>query len=495
MNTDRVTYTPEEVRQMDGSDGKPFWVSYRGEVYDLTRFKAEHPGGHLIEQVAGSDVEPFWNKWAAHFDSRKVKAVLNESKIGGLTVCHYYAPNEEYANDPPREQQREFHDFCCRTPAASQTHAHVLNQSFLTPNDALYIRSHAPVPYHLSAESHDISFSTSSDDTSRERVVKTTMSLTDIRERFESADVMSILQCAGNRQIDDFKKLGINGFTGTPFQTLKSGMVGNIVWTGVRLDAVLPTLFPSECEEESTSPGSWHVIFNGADEYESSTPLHLVLKAATDGLIAYAMNGEVLLPDHGYPVRVLLPGIAGARSVKWLEGITLSRNPSTAPWNSHYYRSSTGDEIQKLPLNSIILSPDSSAVVQLQEDGTGSVSVQGVAFSGGENTSIRGVEVSADGGTTWTRARLLTEERARYEPTPHSSVGDHSWMRFVAEVPVAVDMGRSKTGDCQHRLTVYSRAIDSVGKVQPETSPNGQRTYLYGGWGAVSLTGITPSRQ
>mmetsp|Transcript_20304 Transcript_20304/g.37691 ORF Transcript_20304/g.37691 Transcript_20304/m.37691 type:complete len:562 (+) Transcript_20304:44-1729(+) len=495
INIARVTYTPEEVRQMDGCNGKPFWVSYRGEVFDLTRFKAEHPGGHLIEQTAGSDVEPFWNKWAAHFDSRKVKAVLNECKIGELSVCHYYEPNTEYASDPPREPQRQFHEFCCVTPASTQTHAHILNQTFLTPNDALYIRSHAPVPNHLTAESHDITFSTSNDTASFGRTLKTNMSLNDIRERFATTDVMSIMQCAGNRQIDDYKKLGINGFTGTPFQTIKSGMVGNTVWTGVRLDAVLPELFPSECAEEVDTPGSWHVIFNGADEYESSTPLNLVLQAATDGLIAYAMNGEALLPDHGYPVRVVLPGLAGARSVKWLEGITLSRQPSTAPWNSHYYRSVTGGHIQKLPLNSIILSPESSTVVQLREDGTGSVSVQGVAFSGGENTSIREVEVSADGGKSWTRARLLTEERARHEPTPSASVGDHSWIRFVAEVPVAVDMRSTKIGGCEHRLTLYSRAIDSLGKVQPEASPGGQRTYLYGGWGAVSLTGITPSEQ
>jgi sulfite oxidase len=486
-------YTPDDVRQMDGSNGKPFWVTYRGEVFDLTKFRAAHPGGKQIEQAAGSDVGPFWEKWAAHFDSNKVKDVLKETKIGNLTVCQLYQRSDEYTQDPPRAPQRLYHDFCCLTPASSQTHPHILSQSFLTPNEALYIRNHAPVPHHLSAKDHDITFSLLSDHKHTNCQSKTkTLSLGDILERFDSTDVVSVMQCAGNRQYDDFKQKGINGFTGTPYQTLKSGMVGNVLWTGIRLDELLPALYPTECDEETKVPGSWHVVFTAADEYESSTPLGLVLEAATDGLLAHKMNGEALLPDHGYPVRAVLPGIAGARNVKWVERVTLSRRPSESPWNTHYYRDHKLEHIQKLPLNSIIFSPGSGSVSQLREDGSGTVSVLGVAYSGGENTSIKCVEVTGDGGKSWTSARLLTEERAGVS---QDSVGDHSWMRFAADVPIKVNASdlRAAEKPCKHVIVINSRAIDSVGKVQP-MRPERQRTYLYNGWGVATVTALLPSR-
>jgi hypothetical protein len=209
------------------------------------------------------------------------------------------------------------------------------------------------------------------------------------------------------------------------------------------------------------------------------------------------MNGEPLLPDHGYPIRAMLPGIAGARSVKWLDGLTLSRTPSNAPWNAHYYRNYKEEHIQTLPLNSILFSPaadDANSVIQLRDDGSGSgsVSVQGVAYSGGENSSIQCVEVTADSGKTWTRARLLTEER---NEVPEDAVGNHSWIRFVAEVPVIVDnsmitdRGDDGISGVKHNrinIKINSRATDSLGTVQSESSGR-QRTYLYDGWGVASL--------
>lgn len=421
-------------------------------------------------------------------------------------MCHRHGTKEEeYAEDPERGPQSLHHAIFSVTPANSETHAHILKQHFLTPNEALYIRSHAPVPAHLTATSHNVAFSLSKRDGSRD--LRTSMSLNELRERFTSTDIISVMQCAGNRQIDDFRKLGANGFTGTPFQAMTSGMVGNVLWRGVRLDALLRSLYPHECREEenhssvhSDSEGIWHVIFTGADEYESSTPLKLLLQASTDCLLAFEMNGSPLLPDHGYPLRAVLPGLAGARSVKWVEGVTLSRAPCDKPWNAHYYRNYKGEQIQTLPLNSIIFSPGKNDLVQLREDGTGSVSVQGVAYSGGGNdsASIDRVEVTGDGGRTWTSARLLTEER---DAVPQAAVGDHSWVRFVAEVPVVVSTdgyGEDTAGQMtvQHQIHLFSRAITSMGQRQPEESPGaewGQRTYLYAGWGSASLTAVMPA--
>ena len=104
--------------------------------------------------------------------------------------------------------------------------------------------------------------------------------------------------------------LGTSGFDGTPFAKIQFGMVGNILWSGVSLKNILENLYPNECQEEKEAQKSqnWHVIFEGADEYETSTPLCHILNDKSGCLIATKMNGEILSADHGYPVRVILPG-------------------------------------------------------------------------------------------------------------------------------------------------------------------------------------------
>ena len=88
------------------------------------------------------------------------------------------------------------------------------------------------------------------------------------------------------------------------------------IGSGVLLKNVLKDMFPTECDDKSNT---WHVIFEGADDYETSTPLSHILDEENDCLLATKMNGENISPDHGYPIRVILPGIAGARNVKWLK--------------------------------------------------------------------------------------------------------------------------------------------------------------------------------
>ena len=77
-------YTKDEVREFDGVDGKPMFVTFRGGVYDVSKFAKAHPGGDFIKQAAGGDVEPFWQKWAYHYHSPKVKQVLKEIRVGTL---------------------------------------------------------------------------------------------------------------------------------------------------------------------------------------------------------------------------------------------------------------------------------------------------------------------------------------------------------------------------------------------------------------------------
>lgn len=132
------------------------------------------------------------------------------------------------------------------------------------------------------------------------------------------------------------------------------------------------------------------------------------------------MNGKTLSPAHGFPVRVIVPGIAGARSVKWLDKITVQKEESQNFYQQKDYKvlppeSENAEEaekywhlvpaIQEMPVNSVVAIPASGGIVKADADGL--VEVRGYALPGGEDGPITRVEVSVDDGETWENAELL----------------------------------------------------------------------------------------
>ena len=483
---DETYYGIDEVRKFDGRNGKPTFVIFRGGVYDVSEFKKEHPGGHFIEQAAGGDVEPFWRKWAYHYQSNKVEEILKKTRVGTLIECvdsskvdDYFKDNLNqleivYKDDPKRTKQ---HKILMQKPFASETLPEALKEYYLTPASALYIRNHAPVPNYLEFASHEIVFSLE-DKNPVETIC--TLSLQDILDKYPSYNVVSVLQCAGNRASEYIKATqGASGFVGTPFEDIQIGMVGNMFWNGVSLQKVLEEIFPNECREERNSAEDrWHVLFQGADEYETSTPLSYILDDKAGCLLSIKMNGELLSSDHGYPVRCILPGIVGARCVKWLQSIKLSKEPSKSPWNSHYYKRKDGSQIQQLPLNSIILSPVNGDTVKKQSDGE--IYVTGIAYHGDSWKSIQRVEISADNGETWVNSNLLVTEAE----TNDSNV-NFGWIRFEASINVPLSNSNSNFSKDSF-ITIMCRAVDTDGEVQPEMSKNGGG-YLYNGWHTIKF--------
>jgi len=440
------------------------WVSYRGGVYDATEFRRIHPGGHIISQAAGADVSAFWDVWAHHHHSPKVGQYLKEIRIGALKEKDdEEATHDPYDSEPVRDAnvQTIFMD----RPYCSETPVEHLGSSYLTSPAALYVRNHAPVPdcaWEPEGESresniqhHEVVFEEG------DAGASPTFTVADLQSRFGTVTVTSILQCAGNRAGEDIKATGNSGFTGSPLERITVGMLGNAQWTGVRLAEVLPALYPKECAAAAQhGGGEWHVVFEGADGYSGSTPLARILDPQNDCILATHMNGEPLSPDHGYPMRALLPGIAGARNVKWLQSISLSRVPVDAPWNEYYYKNRDGEQIQQLPLQSIITDT-------AQKEGTQLLEVRGVAYSGGSGNSIARVEVSSDDGKSWSEATIKTEEVKKDQ-----SSKSFGWVRWTAEVP--------------RTAQVCCRATDTEGKTQCEISPK-QRGYLYNGWSKVKV--------
>ena len=302
-----------------------------------------------------------------------------------------------FENDPSRPtHQPALFD----RPWSSQCALAFLGSRYLTPNDAFYVRNHAPVPIIESDDaaggSAEVAFHVAAAESSLEVAAARTpgkkgsvdtadpaqcvhagggvasLSLAELEARFGTKTVTAVLQCGGSRAREDLAVHGPSGFTGNNSESITCGMIGNAQWSGVPLAKVIRALYPKELLERASAwdakqlqeqqqeaaaakkkqyPGSvavggtcstmnwYHLEFHGADQYYASVPLSHVLDEANDCLLCTRMNGAPLPRDHGYPARVLLPGVVGARNVKWLQRVVLRNDEGLGPWNNHYYNS------------------------------------------------------------------------------------------------------------------------------------------------------------
>lgn len=324
----------------------------------------------------------------------------------------------------------------------------VVATSFLTPNDLFFVRNHGPVPlvdpaaYRLRVGG---------------LVTRSLeLSLDDLAEGFERTEVTSTLACAGQRRQEMSEVAPIPGELPWGAEA-----VSTAVWSGWRLADVLLA-----CGLE---PGAAHVAFEGLDDverrdrrfkYGASIPLEKA--SAPEVLLADSMNGCPLPPEHGYPLRVVVPGYIGARQVKWLASIEVRDSPSDNYFQAVAYRryprdmtasthdASQGVELTELEVNCLIAEPADGAVLS-----AGPVRVRGVAYTGGDASIVR-VEVSGDGGESWSRARSEPPDGAT---GMGASTGRWTWRIFECEVEVA--FGPDGTG------VIVARAFDDFGAEQP----------------------------
>ena len=299
-------------------------------------------------------------------------------------------------------------------------------------------------------------------------LVREPLSLTagDLRERFEPAGLTATLQCAGNR------RAGLIAVRDIPGEApWGPGATGTARWRGARLRDVLAAA--------GVADGAAHVVFHGADRAEEADPpqpfagsIPLEKARRSEVLLAWEMNGEPLTAVHGAPLRALVPGYIGARSVKWLTRVELSAEPCDGYFQAVAYRllhpeespaPGAGDELGEIALNSEVLSPPDGARVA-----AGEVELRGYAFAGGERHVTR-VEVSLDGGHAWEDAELLDD------------LGRWAWRLW--RHPVALAPG-------EH--TVVVRAWDSAAATQPEHAETvwNPKGYVNSAWGRVRLTAV-----
>ncbi|KAF2201034.1 putative sulfite oxidase [Delitschia confertaspora ATCC 74209] len=350
-----------------------------------------------------------------------------------------------------------------------------LVDSFITTNG--YDRNHGPIP-HLSASTHTISIT---------GLVRTPLTLSiSALQTLPQHTVICALQCAGNRRHTMRTKLkevnGIDWF---------DGAVMNCKWKGPLLKDVLEMAMVDVKKGEE---GKAHVQFacrqtECQDDgwYGASVPMERCLRADAEIILALERNGEPLPPNHGAPVRVITPGIAGARSVKWLDSISIELSESPNYYQQHDYKilppcADSAEEaekwwpkvpaIQDMPVNSVIAVPKSNSKVERDEDGC--IEVRGYALPSGADGPVIRVEVSTDDGKTWVDAELDQGQHLKNEEKEGVSL---KWAWCLWNAKVQMEKGRERR--------ILSRATDMAGNVQEACAQWNWRGVAYNGFGEV----------
>ena len=191
------------------------------------------------------------------------------------------------------------------------------------------------------------------------------------------------------------------------------------------------------------------------------------------------MNGNPLPVNHGFPVRVVVPAVAGARAVKWLDHITVQLEESSNFSQQHDYKvlppEATDSEsakpfwdkvppLQEMPVNSVVGVPQTGETITV--DRTGRMTAQGYALPSGDYGPITRVEVSSDNGKTWTDAEIIDQSDEKIS-------SKWSWVLWKCTVKLSLGEGRR----------ILSRATDAKGNVQ-KSNPNWNlRGVAYDGYG------------
>jgi len=439
-------YTRAEVAKHTTKE-TGIWVTYKNGVYDITKFVANHPGGQdKIMLAAGKAIDPFWRIYQQHEGRETAPQQLATMRIGDLAdPVKLELGGDPYDADPERHPGMIMHN---NKPCNAELPSAMMMDSWCTPNSVFFIRHHHPVPV---VEGDDFRLVVTGEGV----VMPVSLTLEDLRKRFLKREVVSTIQCGGNRrsELDKVEKT-----SGIPWGI---GAVSTAKWGGVYLREVL-----MHCGGLSLEGVDWnglrHVVFHGLDGMQASIPIEKALSPFGDVLLAYEMNDEILPAEHGFPVRVIVPGVVGVRNVKWLGKIETSKEEAEGTWQrgmaykgfSPAVKSLDGVDlskilsIQEMPVQSSIVYPTDGSTVTLDE-----VEVKGWAWSGGGRSIVR-VDVSLDGGESWTTADL---EDGKDQLTSRA----WAWTFWEASIPIP-EVLRGK------QITVLCKATDSSYNTQPE---------------------------
>jgi DMSO/TMAO reductase YedYZ molybdopterin-dependent catalytic subunit len=316
--------------------------------------------------------------------------------------------------------------------------------SFITPTKSFYVRTHFPIPnidrdawwLHVEGE-----------------VEKPFAINYEELLELDSLTIPVTLECAGNSR--NFLEPKVKGVQ------WGLGAVGTAEWTGVPLSTLLDRTGVKSVARE--------VILQGADggiledpkspagelKFARSIPLP---KARRDVLLAYKMNGSDLPPEHGFPLRAIVPGWYAMASIKWLQRVILTDRPFCGYYQTLDYAfwKRRGDIAELAPLTEMqikaeIARPSHGEAVPANSN----VRVHGAAWT--SDAEITKVEVSTDGGSTWNAGKLLGESQP------------NAWRLWEF---------KWQTPSAPGKQTLIARAADSLGRTQPIQRDPDRGTYM-----------------
>ncbi|GAB4526137.1 MAG: sulfite oxidase [Anaerolineae bacterium] len=311
-----------------------------------------------------------------------------------------------------------------------------LRESFITPEAHFFNRNHGDIP-SVDPETFRLQVT---------GAVETPLSLSlqQLRADFPKQTVLATMTCAGNRRTE------LHAISPIVNEIIwDNSAISNAEWGGVLLRDVL-------AQAGLTASSGMHIVFEGMDQIEkddadffgASIDIDKALNA--DVLLAYEMNGEPLTPIRGFPIRVMVPGYIGARSVKWLRTIIVQSAPSPNYYQQKAYKMFAPDVsaetadwaaapmLTDQALNALICTPEPETTLS-----GNTFQVSGFALPQGDHTITR-VELSSDAGHTWTEVSLTTPAHK------------HTWCFWAHELTLVPG-----------RYELVVRAYDSGGHTQP----------------------------
>ena len=431
-------------------------------------------------------IEPFWHLYRQHFATDLPMKLMETMIVGRLNEKDQDTIDEQMENMMDQTEDPYAHEPHNRSkelivhgdqPMNAEVPARLITDSYITPNELFYIRHHHPVPLLLDSDlkEYEIEMDISSsiakyiqkeemnEDYKEGKRSKSKLlnnvSLDEIK-KLPKVEVVTTLQCSGNRRgnMNSVKRT-----SGTPWG---QGAISTAKWGGARLVDVLKLAGVEDpCDLNEKDGIQKHVLFESLDGMKASIHMEKATNPYGDVIVAYEMNGEPLPREHGFPLRVIVPGYSAVRNVKWVKKIEISSEEAEGAWqrglNYKTLPPSVTDaksvDLSKMPsMTEVSLFSGITKMEAINdkdvESGTVLVKAKGWAWAGGGRNVVR-VDITGDEGKSWTTADIVQGGDQRFGRA-------WAWVFWECEVPAKM----SEDGT----VSLASKAVDMAFNSQPE---------------------------
>ncbi len=425
-------------------------------------------------------IEPFWHLYRQHYTTDLPMRLMEKMIIGKLNDDDQQTIDDQmekimnenddpYANEPTRCDKLIIHG---DQPMNAEVPNDIITDSYITPVELFYIRHHHPVPLleEKDVDYYEVEIDLSSFyDNGKDVNVKnpmTKVSLKDIK-KLPKVEIVTTLQCSGNRRGDMNK---VRSTSGTAWG---QGAISTAKWGGAKLVDVLKLAGVDNpcdlCEKDGVQK---HVRFESLDGMKASIHMEKATNPFGDVVLAYEMNGDELSREHGFPLRVIVPGYSAVRNVKWVKKIEISKEEAEGAWQRGLNYKTLPPNVTDANLVDLKSMPSMTEVSlfsgitkmevckskkHTRKGETVMVKTKGWAWAGGGRNIVR-VDITGDEGKSWTTANIVQGGDQKFGRA-------WAWVFWECEVPAKVKSDGT--------VTIASKAVDMAMNSQPERVDHG----------------------